>query len=144
MIELLVREAWLSIRRTLILSLKKLEVSESEAYILLTIPPEGIKSSQIPLMVGLANGSATRTLNKLERRLLIYKEHGSHDKRVIIYYLTLRGLQLRTEVKNVILKYREAVEVELGSKNIKVLSNALTSIVLFNENVKKKLPISDY
>lgn len=139
LIDLLIRETWLGIRKNLILSLKSLNVSESEAYVLLAIPKAGIESTKIPAKLGLAIGSATRTLNKLESRRFVYKENDIVDKRITKYFLTGLGLEARLKVKSVVISYRSHIDKSIGEDKIRQIAESLNMINSLNKELHSNL-----
>jgi DNA-binding MarR family transcriptional regulator len=133
MIDLIVKESWLVIKRNFLLELKKSKISESEAYILTIIPKEGINSTIIPSLLGLAAGSASRSLSKLESKQMIEKRTDAEDKRVTKIFLTKEGLDNRRLVKAIIINYRQFLLEKIGDKKLKIAEDILIEII---ENTK--------
>jgi DNA-binding MarR family transcriptional regulator len=129
MIDLIIRESWLAIKRNFLLELKQFKISESEAYILTIIPKEGINSTLIPSLLGLATGSASRSLSKLENKQMIEKRTDDDDKRVVKIFLTSKGLESRRIVRNVIVNYRQFLSNKIGDKNLKIAEEILSSLI---------------
>lgn len=139
MIDLTIKEGWLVIKRNFLLELKKFKISESEAYILTIIPKEGINSTIIPSLLGLATGSASRSLSKLESKRMIEKRMDNDDKRVTKIFLTNNGLESRKIVKTVIINYRQFLTDKIGEKNLQIAEDILSELIECTKNNSKRI-----
>lgn len=129
MIDLIVRESWLVIKRNFLLELNKFKISESEAYIITIIPKEGINATLIPSLLGLAPGSASRSLTNLGNKGIIERRDDVDDKRLTKIFLTQEGIAKRKIVKSIILEYRTFLSNKIGIKKLELAENALLDLI---------------
>ncbi len=129
MIDLVIRESWLVIKRNFLLELKEFHISESEAYILTIIPKEGVNATIIPSLLGLAAGSASRSLSKLELKNMIERRDDDNDKRVTKIFLTEKGLESKKQIKYIIVDYRKYLSEKIGEAKLESAEMILNQII---------------
>lgn len=132
MIDLKIKEAWLALRRAFLIELKGFDVSESEAYLLTIIPKEGINSTSIPSLLGLALGSATNILIKLENKGLIVRQKDISDRRLTKIFLTETGVAKRKIISSIIKQQRMDLIQKIGSREIDQAIAVLDKIIAIN------------
>lgn len=70
---------------------------------------EGVPATKIAPMMGMTPSSLSRLLKVMEDDGLIYRKNGSKDKRVVMIFLTEKGVELREKVKNAITDFNKNV-----------------------------------
>ena len=84
----------------------ELNLTVSQAFLLLSVPFDGIPISGLAHRLGLDNSTLTRNIQKLEKSGLVMRMGDNYDKRIQQVVLTesgaslLRSLELRLEEQN--------------------------------------------
>lgn len=101
------RHAWHRISRMYNAKAKQYDLTMSIGFILLIIDKEGTPSTQLGPRMGMEPTSLSRTLKTMEDRGLIYREVDKFDKRKVLIFLTEEGVELRREVKSVVIDFND-------------------------------------
>lgn|SRR5690554_4087553 len=106
-IDFYLRHAWHKISRMYNQKAKAHGLTMSIGFILLIVDKEGTPSTQLGPRMGMEPTSLSRTLKTMETKGYIYREIDTKDKRKVFIYLTPQGLELRKEVKKVVVQFNE-------------------------------------
>lgn len=101
------RHAWHRISRMYNTKAKQYDLTMSIGFILLIIDKVGTPSTQLGPRMGMEPTSLSRTLKTMEDRGLIYREVDKFDKRKVLIFLTEEGVELRREVKSVVIDFND-------------------------------------
>jgi DNA-binding MarR family transcriptional regulator len=112
------RHAWHKISRMYNQKAKAHGLTMSIGFILLIVDKEGTPSTQLGPRMGMEPTSLSRTLKTMETKGYIYREVDSHDKRKVFIFLTQQGLELRKEVKKVVIGFNEKLLKSIPAKKL--------------------------
>ncbi|MCD6091795.1 MAG: winged helix-turn-helix transcriptional regulator [Bacteroidales bacterium] len=125
--------------------------TQSVSYALLIIEKEGTPATKVAPLMGMSSSSLSRLLKNMEDSGLIYKESNLKDRRVVKVFLTEKGVELRREVKKVVLGFNEKVKKKISKEEFEVFSKVISIIkeqvqedlaeIQTNGNLKKQLNI---
>lgn len=101
------RHAWHRISRMYNAKAKQYDLTMSIGFILLMVDKEGTPSTQLGPRMGMEPTSLSRTLKTMEDRGMIYREIDKVDKRKVLIFLTDEGVEMRREVKQVVLNFND-------------------------------------
>ena len=87
----------------------QLNLTDSQAFHLLSIPHDGIPMSKLANKLGLDTSTLTRNIQKLEKIGLIQRNHDSYDKRVQKAVLTKHGLEITEEIEEILLQMNNSI-----------------------------------
>ncbi|HZH87387.1 MAG TPA: MarR family transcriptional regulator [Brumimicrobium sp.] len=90
----------------------------SIGFILLIVDKEGTPSTQLGPRMGMEPTSLSRTLKTMETKGYIYREIDRDDKRKVLIFLTKQGLDLRKEVKKVVVQFNEKLLKSIPTKKL--------------------------
>lgn len=107
LIDFNLRHAWHRISRMYNAKAKQYDLTMSIGFILLIVDKEGTPSTQLGPRMGMEPTSLSRTLKTMEDRGMIYREIDKIDKRKVLIFLTEEGVEMRREVKNVVLNFND-------------------------------------
>lgn len=102
--------------------------TQGVGYVLLIIEKEGTPATKIAPLMGMSSSSLSRLLKNMEENGLIYKESNSQDKRIVKVFLTDKGVELRREVKRVVLSFNQRVYEKIAADDFEVFTK-VTSII---------------
>lgn len=105
LIDFNLRHAWHKISRMYNQKAKSHGLTMSIGFILLIVDKEGTPSTQLGPRMGMEPTSLSRTLKTMETKGFIYREIDAVDKRKVLIFLTEEGLNVRREVKEVVLDF---------------------------------------
>ena len=69
----------------------QLSLTAPQAFLLLSIPVDGISMSGLANKLGLDTSTLTRNIQKLEKLDLVRRKQDRNDKRILVVYLTDKG-----------------------------------------------------
>jgi MarR family transcriptional regulator, organic hydroperoxide resistance regulator len=125
-----IRKAWLKIYNQYQRQAQAAGYSFSAAYLLLAIDrKEGTPATQLGPKTGLQKGSLTRVLRELEAEGIIMREAGTVDKRIRRVFLTERGLLLREQARNEVLRFQNRVEAQFSAEELANFKYVLQGII---------------
>ncbi len=130
------RHAWHRISRMYNAKAKQYDLTMSIGFILLIIDKEGTPSTQLGPRMGMEPTSLSRTLKTMEDRGMIYREIDKVDKRKVLIYLTDEGVEMRREVKSVVIGFNEKLLKVIP----KVKLNAFFEVMdIIDETIEEEL-----
>jgi len=89
--------------------------SYQQLIVVLIIPDDGIKMSQLASKIGIKNSTLTRLVNGLKSKNWIKKQQQLNDKRVTRVFLSDQGIKVQSHLNKKIEKLGEEVERNVGS-----------------------------
>ena len=108
----------------------------SIGFILLIVDKEGTPSTQLGPRMGMEPTSLSRTLKTMEGKGLIYRKVDKEDKRKVLILLSEEGVQLRKQVKEVVVSFNEKLFKEIPSNKL----NAFFEVMeIIDENIEDEL-----
>jgi DNA-binding MarR family transcriptional regulator len=108
----------------------------SIGFILLIVDKEGTPSTQLGPRMGMEPTSLSRTLKTMESKGLIFRKVDKEDKRKVLILLSEEGVQLRKQVKEVVVSFNEKLFKEIPSNKL----NAFFEVMeIIDENIEDEL-----
>jgi len=117
-VDFYLRHAWHKISRMYNQKAKAHGLTMSIGFILLIVDKEGTPSTQLGPRMGMEPTSLSRTLKTMETKGYIYREIDRDDKRKVLIFLTKQGLDLRKEVKKVVVQFNEKLLKSIPTKKL--------------------------
>lgn len=102
-----IRGALFAMRRMYNILAADLGITQGVAYVLINVPHAGITATSIAPMMGMSATSLTRLLRNMELDGLIYRMKSKDDRRVVMIFLTEKGLQLRRKARQVVIDFNK-------------------------------------
>lgn len=93
-------------------------ITQGVGYVLLIIEKNGTPATRVAPVMGMSSSSLSRLLKNMEDNGLIFKESNSADKRVVKVFLTEKGVELRREVKRVVLDFNSKIIEKVSPEEI--------------------------
>ena len=81
----------------------RLSLTAPQAFHLLSIPVDGISMSGLANKLGLDTSTLTRNIQKLEKLDLVRRKQDRNDKRILVVYLTDKGIDKVEKVEESLL-----------------------------------------
>jgi DNA-binding MarR family transcriptional regulator len=119
LIDFNLRHAWHKISRMYNQKAKSHGLTMSIGFILLIVDKEGTPSTQLGPRMGMEPTSLSRTLKTMETKGFIYREIDAVDKRKVLIFLTEEGLNVRREVKEVVLDFNNKLIQSIPPQKLK-------------------------
>ncbi|PHR45066.1 MAG: MarR family transcriptional regulator [Fluviicola sp.] len=130
------RHAWHKISRMYNQKAKIHGLTMSIGFILLIVDKEGTPSTQLGPRMGMEPTSLSRTLKTMESKGLIFRKVDKDDKRKVLILLSEEGVQLRKQVKEVVVSFNEKLFKEIPSNKL----NAFFEVMeIIDENIEDEL-----
>lgn len=130
------RHAWHKISRMYNQKAKTHGLTMSIGFILLIVDKEGTPSTQLGPRMGMEPTSLSRTLKTMESKGLIYRKVDKDDKRKVLILLSEEGVELRKQVKEVVVSFNEKLFKEIPSNKL----NAFFEVMeIIDENIEDEL-----
>lgn len=130
------RHAWHKISRMYNQKAKIHGLTMSIGFILLIVDKEGTPSTQLGPRMGMEPTSLSRTLKTMESKGLIFRKIDKDDKRKVLILLSEEGVQLRKQVKEVVVSFNEKLFKEIPSNKL----NAFFEVMeIIDENIEDEL-----
>jgi DNA-binding MarR family transcriptional regulator len=95
-------------------------ITQGVGYVLLIIEKNGTPATRVAPIMGMSSSSLSRLLKNMEDNGLIYKESNSADKRVVKVFLTEKGVELRREVKRVVLDFNSKIIEKVSPEELEI------------------------
>lgn len=111
-----IRSTLFSMMRMYNLMVQDKGITQGIGYTLVIIPKEGIPATSIAPIMGMGSSSLVRLLKSMEKQKLIYREADKNDRRVTKIFLTPKGVQIRKEIKKMVVEFNEKVQAEITEK----------------------------
>ena len=135
-IDYVLRATWQAVSRMYNEEASKFEGSMAIGFALLSIDKEeGTPSTYISNRMGMEATSLTRTLKTLEEKGLIIRKKNPDDGRGVLIYLTEFGKEMRTQSKETVLKFNEAIRKNIPNEK---LQNFMEVADTINELIAEK------
>lgn len=91
-------------------------ITQGIGYTLMIIPKEGIPATSIAPIMGMGSSSLVRLLKSMEKQKLIFRKADEDDRRVSKIFLTPKGVQLRKEIKKMVIEFNKKVMAEVSEE----------------------------
>lgn len=117
-VDFYLRHAWHKVSRMYNQKAKAHGLTMSIGFILLIVDKQGTPSTQLGPRMGMEPTSLSRTLKTMETKGYIYREIDKDDKRKVLIFLTKQGLELRKEVKKVVVEFNEKLLKSIPAKKL--------------------------
>jgi MarR family transcriptional regulator, organic hydroperoxide resistance regulator len=130
------RHAWHKISRMYNQKAAAHGMTMSIGFILLIVDKEGTPSTQLGPRMGMEPTSLSRTLRTMETKGLIYRKIDEVDKRKVLIFLTKEGVEVRREVKKVVVDFNERLLKAIPKAKLKTFFEVMEKI---DESVEDEL-----
>jgi DNA-binding MarR family transcriptional regulator len=118
-------------------SVKPLEVTASQGYILLAIPEmERISMNDLSIRMRLANSTMTRMVDQLVQKGMVNRATDNQDRRIVLIQLTEQGRDVKTRLKDTLQDFFSLV---LGDLSEDQRGEILHSLETLNQSILKTL-----
>ncbi len=105
-----IRGTLFAMRRMYNLLAAEIGTTQGVAYVLISVPKEGVPATRIAPMMGMGVTSLSRLLKTMEDDGLIYREKNDTDKRGVNIHLTDKGVSTRKKVRQVVIDFNKKVQ----------------------------------
>lgn len=89
-------------------------ITQGIGYTLMIIPKEGIPATSIAPIMGMGSSSLVRLLKSMEKNDLIFRRPDEDDRRINKIFLTPKGVQMRKEIKKMVVDFNKKVIKEIS------------------------------
>ncbi|AYN67778.1 MarR family transcriptional regulator [Euzebyella marina] len=135
-IDYALRATWQAVARMYNEEAKKFGSTMAVGFTLLSIDPKtGTPSTSLGPKMGMEATSLSRILKRMEEQGLIERKPNPKDGRGVLIHLTDFGLEKRTDSKNVVLRFNEAVRSKVSQDKLDGFFEVMDSI---NEMIAEK------
>ncbi|MCF8415858.1 MAG: MarR family winged helix-turn-helix transcriptional regulator [Crocinitomicaceae bacterium] len=128
-----VRHSWHRISRMYNQKAAEHEMTMSIGFILMNVDKAGTPSTALGPKMGMEPTSLSRTLKTMEERGLIYRQEVDHDKRKVLIFLTLEGIEKRKMVKNFVLGFNDRILAKIPKSKMKIFFEVIEKVDLMIE-----------
>jgi DNA-binding MarR family transcriptional regulator len=128
-----VRHSWHRISRMYNQKAAEHEMTMSIGFILMNVDKAGTPSTALGPKMGMEPTSLSRTLKTMEQRGLIYRQEVDHDKRKVLIFLTIEGIEKRKMVKNFVLSFNERILEKIPKSKMKIFFEVIEKVDLMIE-----------
>jgi DNA-binding MarR family transcriptional regulator len=128
-----VRHSWHRISRMYNQKAAEHEMTMSIGFILMNVDKAGTPSTALGPKMGMEPTSLSRTLKTMEERGLIYRQEVDHDKRKVLIFLTIEGIEKRKMVKNFVLSFNERILEKIPKSKMKIFFEVIEKVDLMIE-----------
>lgn len=104
-----IRSTLFSMMRMYNLLVQDKGITQGIGYTLVIIPKEGIPATSIAPIMGMGSSSLVRLLKSMEKMDLIFRQADENDRRVTKIFLTTKGVELRKEIKKMVVDFNQNV-----------------------------------
>ncbi|MEO1011209.1 MAG: MarR family transcriptional regulator [Bacteroidota bacterium] len=119
-IDYALRATWQAVARMYNEEAKGFGSTMAVGFTLLSIDPkEGTPSTALGPKMGMEATSLSRILKSMEKKGLIERRPNPKDGRGVLIHLTDFGLEKRTDSRNVVLRFNEAIREHLSEEKLK-------------------------
>ncbi len=120
-------------------SASRLNLTTSQAYLLLSIPPDGIPMSELASKLELDNSTLTRNIQKLETAELVIRQADTYDKRVYKVFITPSGENTINELEALLnetsLAIADKLDLDVQNALVEVLEKLVWSLDCISEEM---------
>ena len=120
-------------------SASRLNLTTSQAYLLLSIPPDGIPMSELASKLELDNSTLTRNIQKLETVELVIRQGDTYDKRVYKVFITPSGENTINELEALLnetsLAIADKLDLDVQNALVEVLEKLVWSLDCISEEM---------
>jgi DNA-binding MarR family transcriptional regulator len=88
-------------------------ITQGIGYVLINIGKEGVPATKIAPMMGMGTSSLTRLLKNMENDGLIFRKSNDEDRRIVMIFLTPRGVELRSKVRKVVIDFNKKLSEKI-------------------------------
>ncbi|NNE01901.1 MAG: MarR family transcriptional regulator [Eudoraea sp.] len=135
-IDYALRATWQSVARMYNEEAKKFGSTMAVGFTLLSIDPKtGTPSTSLGPKMGMEATSLSRILKSMEEKGLIERRPNPDDGRGVLIYLTDFGLEKRTDSKDVVLRFNDAIKQQVSNEQLKCFFEVMDSI---NQMISEK------
>jgi DNA-binding MarR family transcriptional regulator len=113
-----IRSTLFSMMRMYNLLVQDKGITQGIGYTLVIIPKEGIPATSIAPIMGMGSSSLVRLLKSMEKMDLIYREPDENDRRVTRIFLTPKGVELRKEIKKMVIDFNQNVLNQISEEEM--------------------------
>lgn len=128
LIDFNLRHAWHKISRMYNQKAKVHGLTMSIGFILLIVDKEGTPSTQLGPRMGMEPTSLSRTLKTMEDKNLIFRKVDKVDKRKVLIFLTKEGVQLRKQVKEVVIQFNNELMSRIPKKKLQIFFEVMQTV----------------
>jgi len=93
-------------------------ITQGIGYTLIIIPKEGIPATSIAPIMGMGSSSLVRLLKSMEKMELIFRKPDENDRRVTKIFLTPKGVELRKNIKKIVVDFNKSVLSQITEEEI--------------------------
>jgi DNA-binding MarR family transcriptional regulator len=112
-----IRSILFSMMRMYNLMVQDKGITQGIGYTLIIIPKEGIPATSIAPAMGMSSSSLVRLLKSMENQDLIYRKSNQNDRRVTKIFLTAKGVELRKEIKKMVVEFNKQVLENISTED---------------------------
>jgi len=112
------RSTLFAIRRMYNILANENGITQGIGYVLINIGKEGVPATKIAPLMGMGTSSLSRLLKNMEEDGLIYRKSDEEDRRVVKVFLTPRGVELRKEVKKVVIDFNNKLSEKIDKADM--------------------------
>ncbi|OYT17087.1 MAG: MarR family transcriptional regulator [Bacteroidetes bacterium 4572_77] len=123
-----VRSTLFSMARMYNQKVQKLEITHRAGYVLIIIPREGIPATSIAPIMGMGSSSLSRLLKSMENNGTIYRKASESDKRISRVFLTPRGVELRAEIKKIVVCFNKSIQKQVNPEDLLIYNKVSKQI----------------
>lgn len=135
-IDYALRATWQAVARMYNEEAKKFGATMAVGFTLLSIDPKtGTPSTSLGPKMGMEATSLSRILKSMEDKGLIERRPNPEDGRGVLIYLTDFGLEKRTDSKDVVLRFNDAIKQQISNEQLKCFFEVMDSI---NQMISEK------
>ncbi len=102
--------------------------TQGVAYVLISVPKEGVAATRIAPMMGMGSTSLSRLLKTMEDDGLIHRVKDKEDKRVVHIHLTEKGVDMRKKVRQVVLDFNKKIQQSITPEELAVFAKVCNVI----------------
>ncbi len=114
-----IRSSLFAMRRMYNLIAAEHGTTQGVAYVLISVPREGVAATRIAPMMGMGATSLSRLLKTMEDDGLIYRVKDLSDKRMVYIHLTEKGVAMRKKVRQVVIDFNNKLMQKLDADEMK-------------------------
>ncbi len=123
-----IRNNWFKISRYYNQLASKFNMSFSWGFILLNVEKEGTPSTSLGPKMGMEPTSLSRTLKKMEEDGIIIRKNDEFDKRKSLVFLTNKGLEMRTEARDVVLDFNQKLYNKIPPEEVRTFFDTMVKV----------------
>lgn len=123
-----VRWAWAKMLKLYNAEAARHGTTMSVGYALLNIDREGTPSTKLGPKMGMEPTSLTRLLNTMENMELIRREKEGKDKRVVLVFLTNKGLKMRDQTRDKVIQFNRYMQSRIDAVQLATFFQVMQQI----------------